>query len=324
MTSLYPSVRSRSWLNRSFQIVLLAAIFLVLWQVANGEQAVQLLLQADLAMLGAALFLLSLQTILSALRWKITASQLGIKMNSNKALREYYIAQAANQSLPGGVLGDLARAARSSQQAGWLRAAQAVVIERLIGQLGLLIVFFSALVISLVSLSEFEIPIWLLLASSMALLLSALVLATLVSIARLSNSGFSRFLTGIWINLQAAIFDKKVFWMQLLLSLGTAILNVYAFVLSAWAIGAEIDLIASFIVIPIVLLAMLVPLTIGGWGVREALAATLFPLAAAGATQGLAASVAFGLVFILASAPGFFAVLFMGRSREYSGKEFGV
>ncbi len=85
MTSLHPSMRSRSWLNRSFQIVLLAAIFIVLWQVANGEQALQLLLDAELAMLGAALFLLSLQTILSALRWKITASQLGIKMNRNRA-----------------------------------------------------------------------------------------------------------------------------------------------------------------------------------------------------------------------------------------------
>ena len=324
MTSLYPGMRSRSWLNRSFQIVLLAAIFVVLWQVANGEQALQLLLEAELAMLGAALFLLSLQTVLSALRWKITASQLGIKMNSNKALSEYYIAQAANQSLPGGVLGDLARAARSSNQAGWMRAAQAVVIERLAGQLGLMIVFFSALAISVLFATQFEIPFWLLMASLMLLFLIALAVATLVSVARLTNSGFSRFLRSIWMNLQAAIFDRKVFWLQLLLSLSTAILNVLAFVASAWAIGAEIDLLASFFVIPIVLLAMLVPLTISGWGVREALAAALFPLAAAGATQGLAASVAFGLVFILASAPGFFAVLFMGRSREYSGKEFGV
>jgi Uncharacterised protein family (UPF0104). len=108
------------------------------------------------------------------------------------------------------------------------------------------------------------------------------------------------------------------------LSLTTATMNVLAFVASAWAIRAEIDLLASFFVIPIVLLSMLVPLAIGGWGVREALAAALFPFAAASATQGLAASVAFGLVFILASAPGFFAVLFMGRSKEYSRKEFGV
>ncbi len=324
MTSLHPSMRSRSWLNRSFQIVLLAGIFVVLWQVANGEQALQLLLEADLAMLGAALFLLSLQTILSALRWKITASQLGIKMNRNRALSEYYIAQAANQSLPGGVLGDVARAARSSDQAGWMSAAQAVIIERLAGQLGLMIVFFSSVVISVLFATQFEIPFWLLIASLMLFVLIALAISTLVSVARLTNSGFSRFLKSIWINVQAALFDRKVFWLQLLLSLTTAILNVLAFVASAWAIGAEIDLLASFFVIPIVLLSMLVPLTIGGWGVREALAAALFPLAAASATQGLAASVAFGLVFILASAPGFFAVLFMGRSKKYSRKEFGA
>jgi hypothetical protein len=53
-----------------------------------------------------------------------------------------------------------------------------------------------------------------------------------------------------------------------------------------------------------ILIAMLLPLTISGWGLREGVAVALFPLVGATATQGLVASVAFGLVCVLAALPG--------------------
>jgi hypothetical protein len=49
---------------------------------------------------------------------------------------------------------------------------------------------------------------------------------------------------------------------------------------------------------------MLIPLTISGWGVREGAAAALFPLAGTTASEGFAASVAFGLVLLVAVLPG--------------------
>lgn len=306
----------RKWLIRAFQIVLLVAIFSVLWQVASGEQAVKLLLDADAGLLVLVFLLLSLQTVISAFRWKITASQLGIQMSPKRALSEYYIAQAANQSLPGGVLGDIARVARSSQPAGWISATQAVVIERLAGQFGLLFVFLSSLTLVIIFPVGASLPNWLLVAIGLVLaglVLSGLVLATL---GRRKNSGFARFIVEAWSKLHLTLFAKSVFSVQAILSLSTAILNVSAFIVAAWAIGAEIDLLASFVVIPMVLLAMLVPLTIGGWGVREALAAALFPIIASNPTEGLAASVAFGLVFLFTSMPGLLAVFAINRSRD--------
>jgi hypothetical protein len=64
-----------------------------------------------------------------------------------------------------------------------------------------------------------------------------------------------------------------------------------------------------------ILLAMLIPLTIGGWGLREGAAAWLFPLAGATAAEGLAASVAFGLVFLCVALPGLF---FIAGARDKS------
>lgn len=310
-----PSSEKRKWWIRAFQILLLVSIFAGLWQLASGEQAAKLLLEADAGLLGLVFFLLSMQTVISAFRWKITASQLGIQMGYRRALSEYYIAQAANQSLPGGVLGDFARVARSSQPAGWLSATQAVVIERLAGQLGLLLVFLASLALVIILPVGVLLPSWLLV--SIGLFLAGLVILGLVfaNPGKRNDSGFGRFLVTAWSKLRLTLFAKKVFSLQAIFSLSTAILNVSAFVLAAWAIGAEIDLLASFVVIPIVLLAMLMPLTIGGWGVREALAAALFPIISSNPTEGLAASVAFGLVLLLASMPGVVAVFVVKRSR---------
>jgi hypothetical protein len=49
---------------------------------------------------------------------------------------------------------------------------------------------------------------------------------------------------------------------------------------------------------------MLMPLSVGGWGWREAAAAALFPLAEASAGAGVAAGLAYGAVLLVASLPG--------------------
>jgi hypothetical protein len=57
-----------------------------------------------------------------------------------------------------------------------------------------------------------------------------------------------------------------------------------------------------------------VPLTIGGWGLREGAAVALFPLAGATAAEGFAASASFGVVFLLTSVLGMALWLWPGRA----------
>ena len=80
------------------------------------------------------------QTVLSAMRWRLTARQLGQTIPLTRAIGEYYLAQVVNQSLPGGVVGDAGRAVRARHQAGLRRAGAAVAIERLAGQVALFLV----------------------------------------------------------------------------------------------------------------------------------------------------------------------------------------
>ncbi|MBE3640714.1 lysylphosphatidylglycerol synthase domain-containing protein, partial [Mangrovicoccus algicola] len=98
------------------------------------EQVAARLRAAEALWLGLCLLLLTLVTLLSALRWRLTAAALGLDLRPGRAIREYYLAQIVNLTLPGGVLGDAARAMRTRGTGPLGPAAQAVVLERAAGQ----------------------------------------------------------------------------------------------------------------------------------------------------------------------------------------------
>ena len=80
--------------------------------------------------------------------------------------------------------------------------------------------------------------------------------------------------------------------------------------------GAPLPLGAVFAVVPLVLFAMVLPISVGGWGVREGAAVALLPIAALTTAQAFAASAAFGLMALLASLPGLALVWTRRRTLE--------
>jgi uncharacterized membrane protein YbhN (UPF0104 family) len=92
------------------------------------------------------------------------------------------------------------------------------------------------------------------------------------------------------------------------LSLVMHLLNIAALIAIARLIGIEAPIVLlACVSIPALLLTML-PISFGGWGVREAALVTGFGLLHIPAYQALAVSVGFGLSLILTSLPGVFAV----------------
>jgi hypothetical protein len=77
------------------------------------------------------------------------------------------------------------------------------------------------------------------------------------------------------------------------------------FVVAAAATGTRPPL----SVVLLVLLAAAVPLNLGGWGPREGAAAGAFAAVGLGAEQGLAASVAYGVMALVATSPGLLVLL---------------
>lgn len=291
------------WIASVAQAAVAVVLLALLWQAADGPTAAQSLANAEWSWLGLALLALTVQTILSALRWQLTARQLGMAFNAWHAIREYYLAQIVNQSLPGGMVGDAGRAYRARNQAGLLASGQAVVIERLLGQVAMFLTLAVAFGATSLVPGGLDWPRWLALPVG-AMILAGLALPFVLRLA-LHVPGFvGRWMSSLGRLMDTAVSGRQVLPGQIALSIGTALCNLAAFAFCARAVGVDLALPAVAALVPLILFTMLIPISVSGWGLREGAAAALLPLAGATASGGLASSVAFGLTFIVAVLPG--------------------
>lgn len=223
-------------------------------------------------------------TGLMAWRWRYVAQQLGLELSYWRATREYFISNLVNQTVPGGVVGDAARAIRVRDAATLKTAAWSVLIERLLGQIALVTVMTTGFAVSLVMPGGIVWPLW-------AWILIAAPIGTAVLARRIERRPIK----------QIRLFLRDP--IQITLSLTIFALLVTAFWASSRAVGANLPLEALFTLIPLILSAMLVPLSIGGWGWREGTAAALFPLAGFEMSAGIAAGVVYGALLLLTALP---------------------
>ncbi|MCT4334841.1 flippase-like domain-containing protein [Paracoccus sp. YLB-12] len=285
---------------RFLRAAIALSMLVLVWMALRGTDASARLADMSPGWALAAFIALSVQTWLSAWRWRLTARQLGIRMGAFHALMEYYLGQLVNQILPGGMVGDVGRALRSAGGNGKTPAALAVILERFMGNAMLVIVLLAAAVTSWAWPLDQPLPPHL--PAILIAVLSIAVLAALI-VARASGRVAATVRQAVSLGLLA----PGVLPRQILLSLGTVLANIAAFALAARATGSTLPPLTALILIPPILFAMMIPISVAGWGIREGAAAAIFPLAGLGAGAGLAASVAFGLLFLTSSLPGLVA-----------------
>lgn len=285
------------------QMAVALILLALLWRAVDGPAAARSLANAQWPWLVLAVSLMTVQTILSALRWQIAARQLGMLFSTGHAIREYYLAQVVNQSLPGGMVGDAGRAYRARQQVGMLASGQAVVIERLIGQLALFATMAAAFVATYLVPGGLDWPDWLAIPMATLVLAGLLLPFALWAMSRMRGA-VGRALNAAWRVLKRALGDRRALAAQILLSIGTTFCTLAAFASCAHAVGVSLSVAAVTALVPLILLTMLIPVSVSGWGFREGAAAVLLPVAGATASGGFATSVAYGLCFVAAVLPG--------------------
>lgn len=259
----------------------------------------QALSRVSLGPLLAGLALVQLQIWLSALRWRFTAARLGQRIALSRAIGDYYLASLLNQSLPGGMAGDALRAYRQRQAGpgGWKVPAKAVLFERLSGQVAFFLLALVGLVFwpsMIADAAQHVSPV------SLALgLLLAVIFALSLAFARRRAWG-----SGLADDLARTFLHQRAWMVQLGLSLIIVASYGATFFIASQAVGAALPLVALVTIIPLALLAMLIPAGLGGWGTREAAAMALWPLLGATPTEGLAASLVYGALSLAGALPG--------------------
>lgn len=282
-------------------IIAFGVLGLLIWWADAGAVMNQLR-GASVGWLVCALVSLTAATVLMAKRWQIVARAFDININLPRAIEEYYIAQLVNMLLPGGVLGDVTRAVRARHGADISRAAQSVVAERFVGQgfmFGLLFIgLFTALIVP--SGITWPAATWTIVFAGLVILAVIFVLVIKLTPLTLSPARFLRLTLRLFAQTRVAV-----------LSLFTAAVLIFSLYACARATGTNVPPAGWLTLLPLILSAMLIPLSVGGWGWREGAAAALFPLIGSAPSAGIATGIAYGAMVTIAALPG---LLFAWRS----------
>nr|WP_042196170.1 lysylphosphatidylglycerol synthase transmembrane domain-containing protein [Kibdelosporangium sp. MJ126-NF4]CEL22445.1 dolichol-P-glucose synthetase homolog [Kibdelosporangium sp. MJ126-NF4]CTQ89300.1 dolichol-P-glucose synthetase homolog [Kibdelosporangium sp. MJ126-NF4] len=235
-------------------------------------------------------------TVLSAWRWCLVARRLGLNLSLSRAVLDYYRALFLNAVLPAGVLGDVQRAVEHGQQEGDVgRGVRAVVLERIAGQ-AVIIVAGVAVLLAVPSLGLPR-DIILIVLGVLAVIAAAFVAAKRWARA---NTGLSRTIADI----RAGLLARDAWPGIALLSAAALAGHICLFVVAAHAVGSTAPIAQLVPLMVLSLLAMGLPVNIGGWGPREGVAAVVFGAAGLGAAQGLTTAVVYGVLALVASLPG--------------------
>jgi glycosyltransferase 2 family protein len=245
---------------------------------------------------GACLMLVSL--VVRAYRWQIILRGIGSSIPFNRLVELYFVGSFFNAFLPSGIGGDVVRAAEAAQDVETQEAVSSVLVDRLTGLMALL-----AMAVLMLPFRPSIFPdelAWLVAIVCVLgltvgfIILDGRMLRNLISkfpkIFRKPGQGFiERLIITIescgWSAINQALLISVVF----------NLIQVGWWATTGKAIGLTIPYSYYMLVVPIMAAALLIP-SVGGLGVREWLAPTLF----AGTGIGVEAAVALTiLVFAL-------------------------
>lgn len=294
----------------------------LLWRLGTGV-FVDGLRRIDATTLTVAVAIGLLTTVFSAWRWCLVARELRIELPLGAAVADYYRALFLNAALPGGVLGDVHRAVRHGQSAGDIgRGVRSVVLERTAGQAVLVAVGAVVLLTQpspvLAQAQE----------TALVLVIAAVCGAAAFAVVRgrRTTSGTGRrygAVRGALVEARGALLARRS-WPGVTLSSVLVLAGHLAmFVLAARAAGSGASVLRLMPLALLALLAMGLPLNVGGWGPREGATAWAFGAAGLGAGTGLTVAVIYGVLSLAASLPGAVVLVVrwgasLRRSREES------
>ncbi|MEO3926219.1 lysylphosphatidylglycerol synthase transmembrane domain-containing protein [Micromonosporaceae bacterium B7E4] len=316
-----------------------AILGFLLWRLGTGA-FLDGLRVIDAGTLLAALGIGLLTTVFSAWRWCLVARGLGIRLPLGRAIADYYRGLFLNAALPGGVLGDVHRAVRHGKDVDDVgRGVRAVVLERSAGQIVLvtvgLVVLLLGYPVPLLARAGLD--------RTGPLVAAVLGVAGVLGLAgwlvvrsrrRLdrprrrdgqtlvarrggpapdgTDPDPARPVASRWVRAcRTAVSDVRLgllarhSWPGIALSSAVVLAgHLGTFVVAARAAGSSAPLTQLVPLMLLALIAMALPLNVGGWGPREGVTAWAFGAAGLGASLGLTVAVVYGVLAFVASLPG--------------------
>ena len=288
------------------KILISAALLYFSLRKINPAELASRINLASIGWLALAIVASLVQLFIGVLRWREVSTECGAPLQILQATRFNMIGTFFNQTLPSSIGGDAVRlwlVARAG--AGWRAATYSIFVDRAIGLIALAILIVGTLPWSYYLITDPQGR-------------SALLFVDFAALA--GGLGFLVFgalnwpwLKRWWVTHHfhacAVIANRVIFSRKRgpkIAALSTAV-HLLAIVI-AWCVVQSIDAPVSFgqtfQLVPPVLLITMLPISIAGWGVREATMGLAFGYAGLMTNEGINVSLLFGVVTFVVGALG--------------------
>jgi glycosyltransferase 2 family protein len=321
------SAKRTKWLVNAGKFALSLLAIVVVLRAVDLPSAWHRMQQQNfwLALLGAALMVG--QVALGGLRWHLILRRLGAQMRLSAALRLFYIAVFFNACLWGAVAGDVVRTWLAHRNAVDMRTAvNSVLLDRVapLCAVALLVLATLPLFAQRVGIGAAVIPGVL----SLAGIAGIFIVATLHRLpSHWQHNRLVRLVQSLGSATRLIFLAPSAAMPMLSIAVAGQIVGSVSAFLIAKSLAIHIGLLDCLMLMQPVTLVTALPISIGGWGVREATIVALFALVGVSSEAALALSVQIGLIGLIVSLPGGVLWLLLGSHRRALTAErlsFGV
>jgi glycosyltransferase 2 family protein len=294
-----------------------AVLAYLVWQI-DLRKTIDLIASSNGWYLLAAYLIFLVTTLGLAWRWQVLLASKGIHEPLSWLTKIYFIGYAAGQVLPTAIGGDTVRIAAHARRRPEAKGevAGAVLMERVLGSAGTLVLVAVGLVLAIGRYNNIREVVILEIALSVAVVLALALMFSRRTNAWLQQRGGSRKLARGFRSLWDALHGYRHQSRALLVVLGATVVVQFIRILSIWlcgeAVGLSISPLVYIVMGPLLFLIMLVPFTVNGLGVREAFFIAFLGRFGVDADAAFATGFLFYAVALATSIPG--AVIMLRES----------
>jgi glycosyltransferase 2 family protein len=312
----------RQILLSALKILISAALLYLALRKVNLSELASRINVSSLGWIALAVAVSFLQLLVGALRWCQISAECGAPLTVARAMRYNTIGTFFNQTLPSAIGGDAVRlwlVARGG--AGWRAATYSIFVDRAIGLIALAIVIVGSLPWSYSLIRDPD-------GRSALLLVDFAALGAGLGFLLLGNLPLP-FLKSWWLTHHlyacSAVANRVIF--NRTRGPKIAVLSLFVHVLAvtiAWcvvkSIAAPVTFGQTFQLIPPVMLITMLPVSIAGWGLREATMGLAFGYAGLVTNEGVNVSLLFGAVSFIVGAIGGLVWIFSAEKAAKGAK----
>jgi uncharacterized membrane protein YbhN (UPF0104 family) len=288
------------------KVAISAALLYLALRKVNLSELLSRFTLGSLFWIGMAIAVTFLQIFVGVLRWREISAACGAPLELDRAMRYNVIGTFFNPTLPSAIGGDAVRlwlVARAG--AGWRAATYSIFVDRAVGLIALAIIIVASLPWSYRLINDPE-------GRSALLLLDLAALGgglgfLLVGALKwpwLKRWWATHHLHACAVIANRVLFDPSRGPLVAILSLLVHVLTVVIAWCVVQSIAAPVSFGQIFQLIPPVMLITMMPISIAGWGVREATMGLAFGFAGLMTNEGVNVSLLYGAVTFIVGAFG--------------------